>query len=386
MGAYLSQPNTEKHSEDGEGPGSLRYGVSEMQGWRMHMEDAHITKPELSKGCGVGMFAVFDGHGGQEVAKFASKHMPAEFEKIVAEKKGDLEAALPLAFHHIDKMLREEGHAAEIRSLSRNSGTDTSSAAGGAAGGAGGRNNAAMVRSSIDESLEEARKKGKLTQKEAMELMVKMMALQRLDQKAAAGSSADKGGRPSDSSGEERTAAGCTANVVLVTAKHVIVANAGDSRSVMCRKGKALALSQDHKPNNPSERARITKAGGFVTEAQNGHFRVNGNLNLSRSIGDLKYKTNTSLPAAQQVITAEPDVMKVALTPDDDFLVCACDGVWDVMSNQEIVEFVRMRMKTEKKLSKICEDILNHCLADDPKQTQGIGGDNMTCVIVQLKR
>jgi hypothetical protein len=100
MGAYLSQPNTEKHSEDGEGPGSLRYGVSEMQGWRMHMEvrpvgrclrlrqlarlcygsaqepcaaraphplhacarqDAHITKPELSKGCGVGMFAVFDG-------------------------------------------------------------------------------------------------------------------------------------------------------------------------------------------------------------------------------------------------------------------------------------------------------------------------------------
>jgi len=38
MGAYLSQPNTEKHSEDGEGPGSLRYGVSEMQGWRMHME------------------------------------------------------------------------------------------------------------------------------------------------------------------------------------------------------------------------------------------------------------------------------------------------------------------------------------------------------------
>jgi hypothetical protein len=44
MGAYLSQPNTEKHSEDGEGLGGIRYGVSEMQGWRMHMEDAHITK------------------------------------------------------------------------------------------------------------------------------------------------------------------------------------------------------------------------------------------------------------------------------------------------------------------------------------------------------
>jgi serine/threonine protein phosphatase PrpC len=57
---------------------------------------------ELSKGSGVGMFAVFDGHGGQEVAKFASKYMPSEFQKILAEKKGDFEATLPLAFHRID--------------------------------------------------------------------------------------------------------------------------------------------------------------------------------------------------------------------------------------------------------------------------------------------
>ena len=64
---------------------------------------------------------------------------------------------------------------------------------------------------------------------------------------------------------------------------------------VLSRKGKAVALSQDHKPNDAVERARITNAGGFVTEAQNGHYRVNGNLNLSRSLGDLKYK-GPSLP------------------------------------------------------------------------------------------
>ncbi len=120
-------------------------------------------------------------------------------------------------------MLREEANSAEIRSLSRDA-APSSGAAGGAAGGGGAGatgargNHAAMMRSSIDESLEEARKKGKLSQKEAMELMVKMMALQRLDKGAGAGSGkgagACKGGGAEGSAGEEVTAAGCTANVV----------------------------------------------------------------------------------------------------------------------------------------------------------------------------
>ena len=65
--------------------------------------------------------------------------------------------------------------------------------------------------------------------------------------------------------------------------------------------------------------------------------RVNGNLNLSRAIGDLKYKNNTELPAKDQIITAQPDIRRVTLTPEDRFFVLACDGVWDVMSNQVCV-------------------------------------------------
>lgn len=57
-------------------------------------------------------------------------------------------------------------------------------------------------------------------------------------------------------------------------------------------------------------------------------------MNLSRAIGDLKYKSNEHLPAAAQIISAEPDVTETTLSPDDYFLVLACDGVWDVMSNQ----------------------------------------------------
>ena len=62
--------------------------------------------------------------------------------------------------------------------------------------------------------------------------------------------------------------------------------------------------------------------------------RVNGNLNLSRAIGDLKYKANSGLPAKDQIISAEPDIRHVTLCPDDRFFLLACDGVWDVMTNQ----------------------------------------------------
>lgn len=79
---------------------------------------------------------------------------------------------------------------------------------------------------------------------------------------------------------------GCTANVILMkNTKEIYIANAGDSRSVLARNGKAFPLSFDHKPENPIERARIEKAGSTITDG-----RVDGNLNLSRSLGDLKYK------------------------------------------------------------------------------------------------
>jgi serine/threonine protein phosphatase PrpC len=101
--------------------------------------------------------------------------------------------------------------------------------------------------------------------------------------------------------------AGATATVAVITGRTLTVANAGDSRAVLCRAGgTTMALSFDHKPQQEREMTRITKAGGFVN-----HFgRVNGNLNLSRSIGDLKYKQVPGIPPPGQIITAEPDIMQ----------------------------------------------------------------------------
>lgn len=151
------------------------------------------------------------------------------------------------------------------------------------------------------------------------------------------------------------------------------------------RGSKALALSEDHKPAQDRERNRIVAAGGFLSEI-GGVCRVNGNLNLSRAIGDLKYKANDSLPPSDQIITAQPDVHHVTLTDEDRFFVLACDGVWDVMENQQVCDFVSERLDRGMDPKAIACDLLDSCLANNPKDAKGIGCDNMTAEIVLLKR
>jgi len=184
---------------------------------------------------------------------------------------------------------------------------------------------------------------------------------------------------------------GCTAVVCLVRRDAYIVANAGDSRVVLSRRGKAIALSEDHKPNLPGERDRIRRAGGTVERQQFGphvQYRVNGNLNLSRSIGDLEYKKAKHLPPDQQMICATPDVITMAREAGDEFLVLACDGVWEVLENQEVVDFVRARLPAYRaggqRLSGLLEEVLDTCVSPDLSATMGLGGDNMTIMLVML--
>jgi len=92
-----------------------------------------------------------------------------------------------------------------------------------------------------------------------------------------------------------------------------------------------------------------------------------GNLNLSRSLGDLEYKQNKKIKPEEQMITAYPEVIEETISPDTDFIVIACDGIWDCMTNQEVGDFVYTKLKKNPgiKLSKIIEDMLDNCLATD---------------------
>ncbi|XP_065174095.1 LOW QUALITY PROTEIN: probable protein phosphatase CG10417 [Atheta coriaria] len=173
---------------------------------------------------------------------------------------------------------------------------------------------------------------------------------------------------------------GCTAVVALLKEDTLYVANAGDSRCIVCRGGKAIDMSFDHKPEDQIERDRIVKAGGRVTADG----RVNGGLNLSRAIGDHAYKQNKELDAREQMITALPDIKTLKIEGEDEFMVLACDGIWNFMSSQEVVDFVRPAIKSGTKLSKICEEMFDHCLAPNT-MGDGTGCDNMTAIIVEFR-
>ncbi|KAE8445302.1 hypothetical protein EG329_013540 [Mollisiaceae sp. DMI_Dod_QoI] len=178
----------------------------------------------------------------------------------------------------------------------------------------------------------------------------------------------------------EEEVSGCTASVGIVSAKKIYVGNAGDSRSVLGVKGRAKPLSFDHKPQNEGEKARITAAGGFVDFG-----RVNGNLALSRAIGDFEFKKSAELAPEQQIVTAFPDVTVHDISDDDEFLVVACDGIWDCQSSQAVVEFVRRGIAAKQELAKICENMMDNCLASN-SETGGVGCDNMTMIVVGLLR
>jgi len=174
----------------------------------------------------------------------------------------------------------------------------------------------------------------------------------------------------------EEEVSGCTASVGVISRDKIWVANAGDSRTVLGVKGRAKPLSFDHKPQNEGEKARISAAGGFVDFG-----RVNGNLALSRAIGDFEFKKSAELSSEQQIVTAYPDVTTHEITEDDEFLVIACDGIWDCQSSQAVVEFVRRGIAAKQELDKICENMMDNCLASN-SETGGVGCDNMTMVII----
>ncbi|CRH00258.1 protein phosphatase PPM2, putative [Plasmodium relictum] len=133
---------------------------------------------------------------------------------------------------------------------------------------------------------------------------------------------------------------GSTALVAVILKGYLIVANAGDSRAIVCFNGNSLGMSTDHKPHLQSEEARIKKAGGYIANG-----RVDGNLNLTRAIGDLHYKRDPFLPQKDQKISAFPEITCVTLTPEDEFLFLACDGIWDCKEGQDIVCFVKTRLE-----------------------------------------
>lgn len=177
----------------------------------------------------------------------------------------------------------------------------------------------------------------------------------------------------------------CTESPEVGRPVRVVVANCGDSRAILCRGGVALPLTEDHKPGDPEETARIEKAGGFVG-AVGPCMRIDGwGLNLSRALGDFHYKARHDLSVAEQKVSVIPDIRCADITPDDEFLLLACDGVFELHSCQEAVDIVRQQLLAEASPEEAVETLLDASCSEDLMSTQGRGSDNVSAMVVLLR-
>ncbi|UNI17234.1 Protein-serine/threonine phosphatase [Purpureocillium takamizusanense] len=162
--------------------------------------------------------------------------------------------------------------------------------------------------------------------------------------------------RPSTDAAHARLKSSASRQRVLYTA------NVGDARIILCRGGRALRLSYDHKGSDENEGRRIANAGGLILNN-----RVNGVLAVTRALGDAYMK---------DLVTGHPYTTETVIQPDlDEFIIIACDGLWDVCSDQEAVDLVR-NMQDPIAASKL---LVDHALSR-------FSTDNLSCMIVRFDK
>ncbi|THU49008.1 hypothetical protein C4D60_Mb06t05040 [Musa balbisiana] len=156
--------------------------------------------------------------------------------------------------------------------------------------------------------------------------------------------------------------AGSTASTAVLVGDRLLVANVGDSRAVVCKGGKAIAVSRDHKPDQTDERQRIEEAGGFVMWA--GTWRVGGVLAVSRAFGDRLLK---------QFVVVDPEIWEEAIDSSLEFLILASDGLWDVVTNEEAVAMIQSIEDPEQAARRLLQEACQRGSAD-----------NITCIVVHF--
>ena len=254
-----------------------QYGSSSIQGRRPSQEDRFFATDLLPGKRGCSFYAVYDGHGGDRAATYATESMHKHFVKSSGYKAND-----------IAKALREAFHATELEFLN-------------------------------------------IAGREGL---------------------------------RDGTTAVCAVLQTEGTETTLTIAHVGDSRGVLCRAGFAVAVTEDHKPDHPAEKARIEALGGFVSFI--GCWRAMGILAMSRAIGDLFLKP---------YVSAEPEIKSLALdAKEDEFLVIASDGVFDVFDNDQVVQIVRSAPSPEQGA---------HLLTSSAFAAGSL--DNVTAVVVALR-
>jgi serine/threonine protein phosphatase PrpC len=328
-------------------PKTYPASVCSVQGFRSYMEDEFFVTPN-------GDFAAcFDGHGGPAVSRYLRKNLYAnvqavlprmtpattassstvrleekeELHRVVAPTPQDYKAALETALEKVDREVQRishwsyQGSTAVVVWIHENKRPNTP-----------------------------------------------------LEQQGVA----------SDSSPMEQDSDDNLSNetIPLTGQRTIIAANIGDSRAVLCRNNTAWDLTRDHKPNDPLETERIEKQGGKVVWCgdtdkngepilERGIYRVNGNLALSRAVGDRSERPH---------VTAEPEIVAVPVQEEgDEFIILATDGLWDVLESNEAVDLIQKLVEQGLPRDQVATWMVEESIRRGTY-------DNVTVVIIWLDR
>jgi len=350
--------------------GDFSVGVQDAQGARMTMEDAYSFVVDFGGVRGQGFFAIFDGHAGPEAAEWCGNHF---HERFLSDLKENPEMPIPdimnktfLAVDHdLSNLSEDKGLSSGCTAVTAFLRIEDSQ------GSQAFLQNGDSSMSSLPDDYSSDTRVGDSSQESCQK-----------DRKASAGKSGFRNAVRSLATSVTRSRPSSPAppltprsssptshpnpNPIFETAnlglrRVLYTGNAGDARAVLSRAGKAVRLTYDHKGADKQEAKRIQDAGGFVLNN-----RVNGVLAVTRSLGDSSMK---------EFVVGSPYTTETPLTSNDEFLILACDGLWDVASDQKAVDLVRDIQDCDEAAKILMEFALNEGTRD-----------NVTVVVVRFPK
>lgn len=334
---------------------SFDVGVTENKNahYRKSMEDVHTYVANFAERLDWGYFAIFDGHAGKQTARWCGSNLHNILnDKIVGNDTMDMRENLNEAFQEADGRIKQlsvagsSGCTAAVAVLRWEEELEEDGAEDEGTEGTDGEED----EGTDNEETEAIGDEGEINGKDETSQSIKHETQK--TQTAAADATAASA-QPDDNSGIFD---------FVPTSKHkrmLYTGNVGDSRIVLCRDGRATRLSYDHKSSDEYEQRRIVKNGGILLKG-----RVNGVLAVSRSLGDCYMKS---------LVIGAPYTTATELGAKDEFMIIACDGLWDVCTDQEAVDLIRHESDMKKASAILCNYALDQMTTD-----------NITVMVVRL--
>ncbi|XP_057968324.1 probable protein phosphatase 2C 27 [Malania oleifera] len=169
---------------------------------------------------------------------------------------------------------------------------------------------------------------------------------------------------------ESSLSSGTTALTAMIFGRSLLVANAGDCRAVLSRLGVGIEMSKDHRPCCIKEKRRVESLGGYIDDGY-----LNGQLGVTRALGDWHLEGMKEIGEGAGPLIAEPELKLQTLTKEDEFLIIGSDGIWDVFTSQNAVDFARRRLLEHNDVRVCCKEVVEEAIKRGAI-------DNLTVVMV----